>query len=54
MHDRQVTGAEIKKAAGIPAGFKLYDSRGEEVPDDRQVKIKPKDKFTAISGQDVS
>jgi hypothetical protein len=54
MHDREATGAEIKQAAGIPLAFKLYNTKGEEVADDQQVKLRPNEKFTAISGQDVS
>lgn len=54
MHGHDVTGAEIKKAAGIPPVFKLYTSEGKEVPNDHKVGIRENEKFTAISGQDVS
>jgi hypothetical protein len=54
LPDREVTGAEIKLAAGVPSEFKLYDHKGSEITDDQQVRIHPQEKFTAISGQDVS
>ena len=49
-----VTGAEIKSAAGVSADFKLYDAGGNEIADDKKIKVKEGDRFTAISGQDVS
>lgn len=51
---KDVTGLEIKQAAGIDAAFKLYDSKGDEVENGETVKVHPKERFTAISGQDVS
>lgn len=54
MQEHNPTGAEIKKAAGIPPTFKLYTAEGKEVPNDKKVNIKADEKFTAISGQDVS
>ncbi len=48
------TGAQIKAAAGVPADFKLYDEKGKPIGDDEVVKLKPDERFTAISGQDVS
>ena len=54
LPDKEVTGAEIKRAANIPAAFKLYDAKGDEVQTDETVKVHPKERFTAISGQDVS
>lgn len=54
MTKGRVSGAEIKKAAGIPPQFKLYDAKGREISDDKEIQIKDQDKFTAISGQDVS
>jgi hypothetical protein len=54
MPTREATGAQIKQAAGIPAAFKLYDPKGEELSDGRTIKLRPHEKFTAISGQDVS
>lgn len=50
----KVTGAEIKSAAGIDLSFKLYDRKGKEIRNDETVRVHPKEKFTAISGQDVS
>lgn len=54
MPDKNATGAEIKEKAGVPAGFKLFDADGREVADGETVKLKKDDRFTAISGQDVS
>lgn len=54
LHDKEVTGAEIKRAASIPAEFKLYDAKGDEVQNYETVKVHPKERFTSISGQDVS
>jgi hypothetical protein len=50
----EVTGAEIKHAAGVPADFKLYAPDGSEIGDGQTVKVKHDERFTAISGQDVS
>ncbi len=54
MSDDHATGAEIKRAAGIPKDFKLYDEKGKEVGDHKNVKLNEGERFTAISGQDVS
>lgn len=54
IEDKRVTGAEIKAAAEIPLEFKLYNAKGEEIANDEEIKIHQKEKFTAISGQDVS
>lgn len=54
MPDDHATGSEIKTAAGIPAAFKLYDEKGKEIHPDKKVKLHDGEKFTAISGQDVS
>lgn len=54
IDDREVTGAEIKSAAGIDPSFKLYDRKGKEIRNDETVRVHAKEKFTAISGQDVS
>lgn len=54
MPDDHATGAEIKAAADIPPDFKLYDEKGREIASDKKVKLKDGDRFTAISGQDVS
>jgi hypothetical protein len=50
----EVTGAQIKQAAGVPADFKLYGPDGNEITDAQTVKVKHDERFTAISGQDVS
>jgi hypothetical protein len=54
LPDRHVTGAEIKHAAGIPLDFKLYGPKGDEIANEQRIEAHPKEKFTAISGQDVS
>ncbi len=54
LEDRQVTGAEIKAAAEVPADFKLYNAKGEEIANEATIKVHPREKLTAISGQDVS
>lgn len=54
LQSAETTGAQIKKAAGIPLDFKLYDDEGKEIGNDERVKVRNKQKFTAISGQDVS
>jgi hypothetical protein len=50
----EVTGAQIKQAAEVPADFKLYGPDGGEIADGQTVKVKRDERFTAISGQDVS
>lgn len=54
MPDNHATGLEIKRAADVPETFKLFDPHGDEVANDQDIKLHNKDKFTAISGQDVS
>jgi hypothetical protein len=54
LPDDHATGAEIKAAAGLPADFKLYDDKGHEIGDDKRVKLKDGERYTSISGQDVS
>ncbi len=54
MPDDHATGGEIKAAAGIPPDFQLYDEKGREVASGQKVKLKDGERFTAISGQDVS
>ncbi len=54
MTDDKVTGGEIKKAAGVPSDFKLFDPSGREIDNEERIKIKDGERFTAISGQDVS
>ncbi len=51
---KEVTGLEIKTAAGIPSHFHLYGPDGDEISNDEPVKVHNKQRFTAISGQDVS
>jgi len=50
----EVTGAQIKQAAEVPADFKLYGPDGTEITDGQTVRVKHDERFTAISGQDVS
>lgn len=50
----EVTSAQIKQAAGVPADFKLFGPDGDEIGNDQTVKVKHHERFTAISGQDVS
>ena len=54
MPNDDVTGAEIKDAAKVPAAFKLFDPKGAEVANDERIHVHEHEKFTAISGQDVS
>ncbi len=54
MPDDHATGLEIKNAADVPETFKLFDPHGDEIANDQDVKIHNHEKFTAISGQDVS
>lgn len=53
----EVTGLEIKTAAGVPADFTLYHRRGshlDEIADAEVVKVHEHEEFVAVSGQDVS
>lgn len=52
--DRDVTGGQIKEAADVPATFKLFGPHGDEVANDERVRVHEHERFTAISGQDVS
>jgi hypothetical protein len=54
LPSRETTGAAIKQAAGIPLEFKLYGPHGDEIGDDDHLRVHPNERFTAISGQDVS
>ncbi len=54
VHGPEATGAQIKRAADVPENFMLYDVRGEQVADDQRVRVHERERFTAISGQDVS
>jgi hypothetical protein len=53
----ELTGAEIKALADIPADFQLYLLHGnqlESIGNDRVVKLHEGERFRAVSGQDVS
>lgn len=52
--DRDVTGGQIKQAADVPATFQLFGPKGDEVENDQRVRVHKNERFTAISGQDVS
>jgi hypothetical protein len=54
LPDDHVTGLQIKEAAQVPVSFKLFDPHGDEVADEQRIHIHNKERFTAISGQDVS
>lgn len=57
LPDREATGAEIKAAAEVPPAFQLYLEHGgklELIEDDDRIKIHSKQRFRAVSGQDVS
>ena len=49
-----VTGAEIKQAAGVPDEFQLFGPKDDPIADQEPVRVHKDEKFTAISGQDVS
>lgn len=51
-HDE--TGASIKRAAGLPLDFTLYDPDGAAVGNEDSIKVHRNERFIAISGQDVS
>jgi hypothetical protein len=50
----QETGASIKRAAGLPLDFTLYDPAGAAVGNEDPIKVHHAERFIAISGQDVS
>ncbi|HEV7492459.1 multiubiquitin domain-containing protein [Baekduia sp.] len=57
LPDDHATGSEILAAAGVPFDFKLYLHKGKKlelVDPNEQIKVHAEDKFTAVSGQDVS
>lgn len=54
LSDDRVTAAAIKQAAEVPAAFQLFDAKGRSVEDGKEIRVHEGDKFTAISGQDVS
>jgi acetoacetate decarboxylase len=49
-----VTGLQIKEAAKVPGDFQLFDHKGAPVADEEHIRVHKGEKFTAISGQDVS
>jgi hypothetical protein len=54
MPSHEATGAEIKRHAEVPHDFKLYGPDGEPIGDAKHVELHERERFTAISGQDVS
>ena len=52
--EHYATGLEIKEKADVPATFKLFTPNGDEVANDERVHLREHERFTAISGQDVS
>jgi hypothetical protein len=49
-----VSGLEIKQAASVPEDFQLFDRHGDPVGNEQSIRVHKGEKFTAISGQDVS
>lgn len=54
LPDNHATGHAIKQAADVPDTFKLFDPQGDEVSNDQDIRVHEHERFTAISGQDVS
>jgi hypothetical protein len=57
LHSKDVTGAEVKAAAEVPADFQLFQEHGkklEPVTDNEQIKIHEGERFRAVSGQEVA
>lgn len=56
LPDKEQTGAEIKAAADIPLDFQLYIEHGnlDPVDNNERIKVHQKERFRAVSGQDVS
>jgi hypothetical protein len=57
MPDRDATGSDIKRRAGVPPEFQLFREHGnklEPVGDDEETKLHEGERFRAVSGQDVS
>ncbi len=54
LPDVHVTGLQIKQAVKVPETFKLFDPHGDEVTNDKTIRVHANERFTAISGQDVS
>jgi Multiubiquitin len=55
----EMTGAEIKRLAGVPLDFQLYRLHGasqrlDPIENDQLVKLHEHERFRAVSGQDVS
>ena len=57
VEDRELSGSELKSAAGVPPDFQLFAEHGsklEPVGDDERVRVHNGQRFRAVSGQDVS
>jgi len=54
LHAHEVTGSQIKHAADVPETFKLFGPHGHEIENDQCIEVHEGERFTAISGQDVS
>ena len=54
MPSDDASGSEIKSHAKVPHDFKLYGPEGELIGDAKRVELHEGERFTAISGQDVS
>jgi hypothetical protein len=57
MPSHSETGLAIKEKADVPADFTLYIKHGKElteVADEQIIELHHKEKFIAVSGQDVS
>jgi Multiubiquitin len=57
LPDDEVTGAQIKAAADVPLDFQLFVEHGSNldlVDNDDEIKVHNKQRFRAVSGQDVS
>ncbi len=57
LPDKETTGAEIKAAADVPLDFHLYVEHGgnlDPVDNNERIKVHHKQRFRAVSGQDVS
>jgi len=52
--ESHATGFEIKHRADVPETFKLFDPPGDEVANEERIELHEHERFTAISGQDVS
>jgi hypothetical protein len=57
LPDREVSGAEIKAAAEVPAQFQLFREHGKKldpVADGESIKVHENERFRAVSGQEVA